>query len=228
MAKYFSTLALAIILFGCAKSNEPIIAVAPLQAGIEQLQQAKLMATELVGLSEALANQPNLADEISVQLAILRTQLSNIDPLLVLPGDPQQRWQRLYYPDANSQYLLPSPQYPFAGLIADKTIALVPEKLIEAHQQVMLSDQALGIEPMLIVASSLVPQDPLFERKQAYLYVATNQLELDLDYAIERWNERVALSITTDFVTQWKQAYLASVEERQLSQTKLDNFLSLP
>lgn len=221
MAKYFATLALAIILLGCSKSNEPLIAVAPLQAGIEQLQQAKLMAAEAVSLSEALAEQPSLADDISVQLAILRTQLGNLDPLLVLPDDPQRRWQRLYYPDANSQYLLPSPQYPFAGLIADKTIALVPEKLIEAHQQVMLSDQALGIEAMLIVASSLVPQDPLFDRKQTYLHIAALQLEMDLAYAIERWHERLALSMTAEFIDQWQQAYLASVAERQLSQPRL-------
>lgn len=225
MAKYFIALVVVASLWGCSSATQSGPIPEPLKQGTLQLQRATNKAADIAQLASQLTAQPQNIEQFTLELAVLRASLIRLDPLLVISDDPQQRWRRLYYPNANKHYLLPSPEYPYAGIIADRTIALISQSLLDEHQLVMFSDQALGIEAMMIVASSLTPNDALQARKHTYLVSATEQMHTDLAYLSGRWQQLLQRPFDEAFRQQWRAAYQQALDERSLTNNQLGRFL---
>lgn len=223
MAKYF--IALVILLAGCSAPTTKPLEHPPLTAGLSQLADAQATASAIGQQASTLSQSSDEVTALATAIAQLRAELYELAPLLILPE--VEVYQRLIYPTANNAYLLPSQAYPYGGLLSDRTIALLPEKLIEEHQRVFKSDQALGIEAMLIVASSLTADDALWERKQQFLIASSEQLAADLDQLNQQWQLRLAQSYEDqiDFIVAWRVAYQRAGKAMSLDSTAIDALL---
>ncbi|WP_119393459.1 hypothetical protein [Salinibius halmophilus] len=225
MGKYFVALMACAVLIGCSLEEQSVEASQHLQQRLSQFSQIVATSNELMQSAQSLPSAPQTIEQVTLTLADLHRRIAAIDPLLVLPDDSEQRWQRIYFPGANRQYLLPSPDYPFAGIIADRTIALVADSLIDEHQVVMASDQALGIDALMIVASSITPNDTLLERKHRYLAEATEQLHRDLAYINGRWQQLTIEGASQSLLEQWQAAYNSAAAARSLPSSTLQSML---